>query len=73
MARWDMKDVFNEEDIKELSLELTRLGEAGSMKGEDTVDGGQPEEEAPVVSPDRTSAAQSDRSVLFIILAESGQ
>ena len=42
------------------------------MEGEDTVDGGQPEEEAPVVSPDRTSAAQSDRSVLFIILAGVG-
>lgn len=72
MARWDMKDVFNEEDIKDLSLELTRLGEAGGMEGEDTVDGGQPEEEAPVVSPDRTSVAQSDRSVLFIILAGVG-
>ena len=42
------------------------------MEGEDTVDGGQPEEEAPVVSPDRTSVAQSDRSVLFIILAGVG-
>ena len=72
MARWDMKDVFNEEDIKDLSLELTRLGETGGMEGEYTVDGGQPEEEASVVSPDRTSGAQSDRSVLFIILAGVG-
>ena len=69
MDRWGMKDVFDEADIKELSLELGRIAGTGSMEAENSA---QPDGEAPGVSANETSAAQDNRSVQFIILAGIG-
>ena len=64
-----MKDVFDEADIKELSLELGRIAGTGSMEAGNSA---QPDGEAPGVSANETSAAQDNRSVQFIILAGIG-
>ena len=72
MDRWGMKDVFDEADIKELSLELGRIAGTGSMEAEEAGNSAQPDGEAPGVSANETSAAQDNRSVQFIILAGIG-
>ena len=72
MDRWGMKDVFDEADIKELSLELGRIAGTGSMEAEEAENSAQPDVEAPGVSANETSAAQDNRSVQFIILAGIG-
>ena len=72
MDRWGMKDVFDEADIKELSLELGRIAGTGSMEAEEAENSAQPDGEAPGGSANETSAAQDNRSVQFIILAGIG-